>query len=98
MSWFSSFLKSSVAKQLFDLSGKILVAKLGAVGKELWEVAKTASYQAELTGKSGAEKKEMVVQAIDAKFKGAKKGIVDTVVQLAWMWVDSFVSEIKYQS
>lgn len=95
MSWFTSFLKSSVAKQLFDLSGKILVAKLGEVGKELWEVAKTASYQAELTGKSGSEKKQMVVQAIESKFKGTKQGILDTVVQLAWMWVDSFVSEMK---
>lgn len=93
MSWLSVFVKSSVAKALWKLSVEILKLKLGAVGKQLIESAKFAAAEAELSGKSGVVKREMVLNALKSEFKGMRQGFLETAVQLAWMWVDEFMKE-----
>lgn len=95
MSWFSKFFNSSVAKKLLDLSGKLLVARLGEEGKRLWNVAKEEAYKAEQTGQEGAVKRQMVLKALQHEFVEAKQGFLDTAIQLAWMWVDTVVMEAK---
>lgn len=93
MSWISSFIKSSIAKTLWKLSVKILQAKVGQMGKALMQRAKSAAIDAQLTGKSGSEKRDMVLAALRSEFHGAKEGLLQTAVQLAWMWVDEFLQE-----
>lgn len=93
MSWLSVFIKSEVSKALWKLSVEIFKLKLGQGGSELIEAAKKAASKAELSGRSGSEKKEMVVAALKSQFKETKKGFIDSAVQLAWMWVDEFVKE-----
>lgn len=93
MSWISAFIKSSIAKTLWKLSVQILQAKVGQMGKTLMEKAKSAAIDAELSGKSGSEKRDMVLEALRSEFKGAKEGFLQTAVQLAWMWLDEFLKE-----
>ncbi len=93
MSWISAFIKSSVAKVLLKLSIQILKVKLGDIGKALFERAKSAAIDAELSGKSGSEKRDMVLKSLRSEFNGAKEGFLQTAVQLAWMWVDEFLKE-----
>lgn len=93
MSWISAFIKSSISKTLWKLSVQILQAKFGQMGKALMEKAKSAAVEAELSGKSGSEKRDMVLKALRSEFKGAKEGFLQTAVQLAWMWVDEFLKE-----
>ena len=93
MSWFSNFIKSSAAKALWKLSVQLFVIKLGQGGKDIIEAARRAAVEAELTGKTGPEKRQMVVNALKLQFKELKAGFVDTAVQLGWAWVDEFLKE-----
>lgn len=93
MSWLSVFLKSSVSKALWSLSVKIFTLKLGEIGKKMVESAKKAAIEAELSGKSGYTKKEMVMKALKEEFGNSRQGMLETAVQIAWMWVDQFLKE-----
>ena len=93
MSWISNFIKSSAAKALWKLSVEIFKIKLGQGGKDIIEAARRAAVEAELTGKTGPEKRQTVANALKLQFKELKSGFVDTAVQLGWAWVDEFLKE-----
>lgn len=93
MSWITKFIRSSAAKALWNMCVKIFILKLGKGGKDIIEAAKRAAVEAELTGKTGPEKKAMVVAALKLQFRELKAGLIDTAVQLAWSWVDEFLKE-----
>ena len=93
MSWLSNFIRSSAAKALWNMCVQIFVLKLGKGGKDIIEAAKKAAAEAELSGKTGPEKKAMVGEALKLQFRELKSGLIDTAVQLAWAWVDEFLKE-----
>ena len=83
MSWFSKWLNSDSVKIIVKLGSQILKAIGVSVADDLMKIAREEVALAQVSGRSSAEKYEMVMAALKKKLPDVKEHAANLAIELA---------------